>query len=678
MTASANARTVWHLAGIGLVTGVVFFVQLGTPALWDEDEPLYASIALDMYQRGDLIVPRYNGQLFAEKPPLAYWLMMLGYTLWGVNEWAVRAPSALFGVGTGWVVYFLGRRLFNPAVGFWAALATTTSIIFTVSARAATTDSVLVFFTTLGIYSFVAGSGVQPNIVKCSLRPTNSRTPNQPEGDSAAAASANGERFATNSSWWALAGMYVCFSIAVLAKGPIGLVLPVGMLAIFLLIRRQWESADRWWADRRPWLLQQFPQPEKTELLQPLWQAKTLWAMLLSWLVGLAALARAFRPGRIVQTFWQMRPITALIICTLIALPWYVLVGLRTEGQFLWQFFWEQNVLRTLKPMQGHSGPFWYYIPAILVGFFPWSVFLGPALVELVRGIRSAQAQHDPLKEGALETDGEPGKYQVACIFVACWIGVFVAAWSVPRTKLPHYVLTAYPALGLMTGYFIQQWVKRPERVARFWMRLAIGSLVVVGLALAVGFPIAARRFIPGEEWLGGLGLVLPAGAGIFVYFSRQGRFGHAMASFALTTILFLVGIFGLAAVRIDRFQEARPMMAQLRQLAGSDFQLAGYQFIRESFVFYAARPIQYLETPEQLANFLHQSPRPFVLSTNKQEAELREQFGAQLHLIARRPRFLRRGEILLWAPSTPRAACLANRLENAIRYFHCNQRPEE
>jgi len=604
--------TLGHLAVIGLAAGVVFWIQLGVPALWDEDEPLYAAIALDMYQRGDGIVPRYNGELFAEKPPLAYWLMMFGYWLVGVNEWAVRLPSAVFGVGTGWVVYFLGRRLFSPSVGFWSALAATTNIIFTVSARAATTDSVFVFFTTLAMYAFVRSGMVR---------------------------FAPGERESPG-SWWTFALMYGCLGFAVLAKGPIGLVLPVGMLGLFVLIRWQWESADRWWSDRRRWLLGRFARPAEEDFLRPDWQVKTLVAMLLSWLVGLAALARILRPKRLLQAAWQMRPITALAVCGLVAVPWYVLVGLETDGEFLWKFFWEQNVLRTMKPMQGHSGPVWYYIPAILVGFFPWSVFLGPALAALVGGIRPPEANRN---------DPEKNRQRAACVFMACWAGVFVAAWSIPRTKLPHYVLTAYPALGLMTGYFIDQWLARPAAVSRFWMRLALGSLVVVGVGLAIGFPVAAWLFTPGEEWLGLLGLVLPTGAAAFVAWSRRGRYGQAMTSFALMAVLFLVGIFGLAAVRIDRFQEARPMMAQLRQLADDDFQLAGYQFIRESFVFYAGRTIRYLETPAEVEAFLQQSARPFVLSTHKQEAELREKFGQRLQVIIRRPRFLRRGEILLW-----------------------------
>ncbi len=59
--------------------GVIFFTNLGGTALWDMDEALYATCAREMFQRGDWIVPWFNGQMFPEKPPLMFWTMMAGY-----------------------------------------------------------------------------------------------------------------------------------------------------------------------------------------------------------------------------------------------------------------------------------------------------------------------------------------------------------------------------------------------------------------------------------------------------------------------------------------------------------------------------------------------------------------------------------------------------------------------
>src|SRR5512135_3729516 len=130
-----------HQSWIILAASVVFFVNLGAAGLWDEDEPLYASVARDMLHRGDWVVPVFNGRMFLEKPPLTYWLMMLGYGLLGETELATRFWSAMSGIGTALLTYQLGRRLFNRRAGLWAGLVMATTLLFTISARAATTDS---------------------------------------------------------------------------------------------------------------------------------------------------------------------------------------------------------------------------------------------------------------------------------------------------------------------------------------------------------------------------------------------------------------------------------------------------------------------------------------------------------------------------------------------------------
>jgi len=96
-------------------------------------------------QRGDWVVPMFNGHVFPEKPPLMFWTMMAGFQLFGVSELGARFFSAVFGVATVLLTYHLGRKLFNDRVGFGGGLITASSIMFTVSARAATVDAALVF-----------------------------------------------------------------------------------------------------------------------------------------------------------------------------------------------------------------------------------------------------------------------------------------------------------------------------------------------------------------------------------------------------------------------------------------------------------------------------------------------------------------------------------------------------
>jgi len=210
-----------HQLLIVAAVGMVFFTNLGGPGLWDEDEPLYASCAREMIERGDWVVPYYNGQMFAEKPPLVYWEIISGFKLFGIGELGARFWSAVLAVGTALIVYHLGRILLAARVGLWAGLAVGSSLLFTVSARAATVDSALVFFTMLAVLIFcLAGIAKREKIDKHS---------------GAADSTAAGTLFLPN-SWISFALFYACLGVAVLAKGPIGFLLPMASIGLFLMI----------------------------------------------------------------------------------------------------------------------------------------------------------------------------------------------------------------------------------------------------------------------------------------------------------------------------------------------------------------------------------------------------------------------------------------------------------
>ena len=132
-----------------LACSLVLFLRLDSTRLWDQDEGFFAGTAAEMYAQDEWIVPVFNDEMFGHKPPWMYWMMMLGYQLFGVNELGARFFSAVFGTASVFLTYFLGSRLKNPRAGFLAGLALATCLMFSVVGRAATPDSYLVFFSTL-------------------------------------------------------------------------------------------------------------------------------------------------------------------------------------------------------------------------------------------------------------------------------------------------------------------------------------------------------------------------------------------------------------------------------------------------------------------------------------------------------------------------------------------------
>ena len=148
----------WHHVLIVSVAVVVLFTNLGGPRLWDRDEPRNAGCAREMMERGDWVVPVFNGRLRDAKPVLLYWLIMSAYTVFGTGEFAARFWPALLGIGTVLAVYHIGRRLFNARAALWSALVLLTTLMFGVAARAATPDSPLIFFSTMALLVYVLGT----------------------------------------------------------------------------------------------------------------------------------------------------------------------------------------------------------------------------------------------------------------------------------------------------------------------------------------------------------------------------------------------------------------------------------------------------------------------------------------------------------------------------------------
>lgn len=115
-------------------------------------------------------------------------------------------------------------------------------------------------------------------------------------------------------------------------------------------------------------------------------------------------------------------------------LPWYVAIYLQ-QPQFLKYFFWEHNVMRFLQPFD-HLQPIWYYVPILLGGLLPTTVLLTAHLVQLARGTAEVK----------------PSAAAGFWLLAGGWCVFF---FSCSGSKLPTYVLPAYPFLCLAAGEFV-------------------------------------------------------------------------------------------------------------------------------------------------------------------------------------------------------------------------------
>ena len=137
-----------------LAFSTLFFVNLGSGSLWVADEQTYSQWAFYMVKTGDYMTPWAFGDLlmWIGKPPLFMWLMSLAYQVFGVNNFAARFWSAVFGTLSLVLVFYLGKKLYNLHVGFVSALVLGTFTTFYVFARHAMLDVSFIFFILASIY----------------------------------------------------------------------------------------------------------------------------------------------------------------------------------------------------------------------------------------------------------------------------------------------------------------------------------------------------------------------------------------------------------------------------------------------------------------------------------------------------------------------------------------------
>ena len=535
---------------VAALAALVLLPNLGGPPLWDDDEPRNAACSLAMWESGEWVVPTFNGRLRIEKPVLVNWLHLTGFALAGVNETGARLPSALLTLAACLITWRIGHLLFGPAAGTWAGLALATCLWTGITGRAATPDAPLAFCTTLALWLFVRGA----------------RAPG---------ADGVGWRHGpVRLSGGAALGVGAACGLAVLAKGPVGLVLPMAAFVGFAT----WQAAlDPSRSGSRP-----------------------------------ARWAAAFRDG------WRgTRPLLIATAALAVAGPWYALVTVRTGGEWLEGFLLVHNLGRFSGAMEGHSGSALIYYPLVLLlGMFPWS--MASALVghHAVRTARSVTGHGD-----------EPGMR-----LLIAWIVAWVVPFSLSGTKLPGYVWPAYPALAGAVGLFVADWIRRPAAASDGWMRWSWSFLAASGVAIGIGMPIVARFVAPEAAWLGLVGLVPLVGAACAWSYQSRGSRAWAAAAWAATACGTVGLLIAVGPSCLGGAGGTRQLVALLEPRAAQGPIHVGSYRAPPSTSFYAGRltksgSVTELKTPPQVAAFLAAHPQAHLVV----DARFEQQVGAVL-----------------------------------------------
>ena len=121
----------------------------------DYDEGYYAQAAKHMVEHGDWVTPYANGIRFLEKPPLLYWVTAASFAVFGINEFALRLPTALAVIALVWIVMRMARRASGERAALIAGLSTACSVGTYLFTRETLHDIWLVLFIALAMHAFL-------------------------------------------------------------------------------------------------------------------------------------------------------------------------------------------------------------------------------------------------------------------------------------------------------------------------------------------------------------------------------------------------------------------------------------------------------------------------------------------------------------------------------------------
>jgi 4-amino-4-deoxy-L-arabinose transferase-like glycosyltransferase len=310
----------------------------------------------------------------------------------------------------------------------------------------------------------------------------------------------------------------------------------------------------------------------------------------------------------------------AAFLGCLIFLLWAIPANISAGGDFLQVFFGKHVLGRALRPMEHHGGNWLlflpYYIPVIIVGFFPFILHL-PGSLSAILG-------------------GRVGNRQTKILLISWVLSIFLLM-SLAATKLPHYILFIWPALALMVAGTIEPWSNsRLTERDKKWLRGGVwffGPVAFVLAAACFAGPFILQtqtslHILP-LNWSGPLcGLILIIMAASAIYFQLKEQFlkssAALLACLAVFLIPFLFGVLpGLEQIKLS------PHIAKIvRDKTAPDLPLYACKFNEPSLSFYIGRPIQQLAGPQEVADWALQKQKGALIIPKNLLEEISAKFG--------------------------------------------------
>jgi 4-amino-4-deoxy-L-arabinose transferase-like glycosyltransferase len=322
------------------------------------------------------------------------------------------------------------------------------------------------------------------------------------------------------------------------------------------------------------------------------WAAMAL-AVLSKGLVGIVFAAAALWFHIVLTREWgilkRMRWALGVPLFLAIAAPWFVLVS-RANPEFAHFFFIHEHFQRFLTTTHKREEPLWYFLPIMAIGFLPWMFAMPSALRHAWRA--EAGARFQPLRLAML------------------WSGFVVLFFSISGSKLPAYVLPAFPPLALVLGRYLAE--ASPRRLA-LWTALTI-PIGIVSFWAAWNAPMRGndawreQMNLAALPWFLTAATVLIAAGVAGTMLLRRGRRWVAVAVIALANVLMIECLLDAYAAFSPR-QSGLEVAQKMKPYLTPETRIYSVNIYDQTVPFYIGRPVTLVNYHDEFETGMQADP---------------------------------------------------------------------
>jgi 4-amino-4-deoxy-L-arabinose transferase-like glycosyltransferase len=266
--------------------------------------------------------------------------------------------------------------------------------------------------------------------------------------------------------------------------------------------------------------------------------------------------------------------IKGILLFISISAPWYIAQFMMNGQSFIDNFFIKHHFRRYFEVISGHSGPFYYFIPVLIIGLFPWIVFLAS-------GVRDALREKERLN-----------------LFSLLWLAFIVIFFSLSTTKLPNYILPAVPAASILIASGMSGRDKKWFQYSNLSIAVAV---LLTGAALFFARKYLVNSGYAGADWIVVLLALTVAMALSGLYSIRRKKAGYYFLFLLMTAFLVVLLLKALPLANQDMQGVLYKYSMYAKYRLQGDEPLLVYGINKPSLVFYSDRNVIHVRNRDDL-----------------------------------------------------------------------------